>query len=580
MRLIVRYIWRHKKFLWFNLIGVAGFVLIQIGIPTVLKQILNDVLPNQMESKLRELVLFMVIFALVGFFGQILLAFSTSKISTNVVKDLRNDLFDKTQHFSNSEFEKHGISSLITSTTSDSFQIMLFTQMLLRNGFLTPAMAISGIIMAFRSSPTLSIWILGAVPFVIIGVIIIGRFSEPLSKKQQGTLDKINLLLRENLTGLRVIRAFNNEEFVSERFEEENQTYSAVSRKVFRLTTLASPSFFFLFSMLIIILLWVGANQMSVNINSIEPGTLAILIEYVFHILYSTLMACTLVIMYPRASVSAKRIEKILNSKITIESPEDGVTHTDITGELAFRNVTFAYPEDDVEEPVLRDISFTAQKGQTVAFIGSTGSGKSTLVQLIPRIHDVTKGEILVDGIDIRKYELDALRNKIGFIPQKAILFTGTIKENLRFGKSDASEAEIYSATDIAQATEFINSKEKGLDEYLSEGGSNLSGGQKQRLAIARAIVKRPEIYIFDDSFSALDYQTDKKLRTALREKIKDATILVVAQRVGTIIDADKIIVLNNGRIVAEGTHQKLLKSSKLYYDIAASQLTGEELGL
>lgn len=580
MRLIIHYIWKNKKFLIFNILGVAGFVLIQIGIPTILQRILVDALPNHYEGKLQQLVLFMVLFSVVGFFGEILLAFSTSKISTNVVRDLRGDLFKKTQSFSNTEFENHGISSIITSTTSDAFQIMMFTQMLLRNGFMTPAMAVVGIIMAYRASPQLSIWILATLPLIIIGVLVISKLSEPLSKKQQSTLDKLNLLLRENLTGMRVIRAFNNEEFVSERFEETNETYASTSKKLFRLMAVTSPSFFFIFSMLIITLLWLGTVQMSVDINSIAPATLAVLIEYVFHILYSTLMACTLIIMYPRASVSAKRIEKILNSEITVKSPKDGIKKTEIKGEIEFKNVTFSYPEDDVEEPVLKNISFTANRGETVAFIGSTGSGKSTLIQLIPRMHDVTSGQVLVDGVDVREYDLDALRDKIGFIPQKAVLFTGSIEKNLKFGKADATEEELRAASDVAQATDFIDSRDDGFQSYLAEGGNNLSGGQKQRLAIARAIVKQPEFYIFDDSFSALDYQTDQNLRAALRSEIEDATILIVAQRVGTIMEADKIIVLNNGELVAEGTHEELLKNSPLYYDIAASQLSREELGL
>lgn len=576
MKLILNYTWRYKRYLLLSLLGVGGFVAIQIGIPTILKYVINDALLLNQPVLLKQLVLLMGAVTIIGMSCEICMSFANSRIASNVIRDIRNDLFTKTQSFSHSSYNKFSVSSLITSTTSDAYQIMVFTQNMLRSALITPIMTVSGFIMILNNNPGIFGVVMASVPILLLGMFIINRKSYPYSRQQQKNLDKINLIMREGLSGLRVIRAFNNEKFQSRRFEDVNNKYCGVSKRMFRIVSIAQPGFYLIFNTMIVIVLWFGANE--INQGFLDVGTLSASIEYIFHILFSFMMFGVLFIMYPRASVSAQRIQRVLDNDPDMdENVETGVTSTDKTGYISFENVSFSYP-DTPQEPVLKNISFTVEQGQTVAFIGSTGCGKTTLVQLIPRMYDATEGQILVDGIDVKKYNIHAIRRKIGFIPQKATLFTGTIAENLRLGKPDASENELMKAAEIAQAADFILKKKNGFDEMLYEGGANLSGGQKQRLAIARGIIKKPEIYIFDDSFSALDYATDLKLRTRLRDEIKDATMLIVAQRIGTIRHADKIIVLDEGQIVGQGTHEELMKSCDVYYDIAASQLSKEEL--
>lgn len=575
MKLILKYTWRYRRYLILSVLGVAGFVLIQMGLPTLLKYIINDALIGQNVDMLWRIVGLMVCIIIIGMAGEICMAYANSRIASNVIRDIREDMFKKTQSFSQAEFNQFNVSSLITSTTSDAYQIMIFVQTMLRSAIITPIMTISGIVLIIKNNPQIFWVAISALPFLGLGVFIIGSKSRGYSKTQQVTLDEINRNLREGLSGLRVIRAFGNEDYQAERFEKVNEEYCGVSKKVFRIVAIAQPGFFLIFNAMIVIIMWTGSN--AIGKGTLDVGTLNASIDYTFHILFSFLMLAILFIMYPRASVSANRIQRVLESNPSItENLENGITETDEKGTIVFENITFAYPDSDV--PILKNISFTAEKGQTVAFIGSTGSGKSTLIQLIPRMFDVTEGRVLVDGVDVRDYNIHSLRQKIGFIPQKAQLFTGTIAQNLTMGKPGATTQEMERAAEIAQASDFISKKEKGLEEMVSEGGSNLSGGQRQRLAIARAIVKNPEIYIFDDSFSALDYITDLQLRTRLRQEIKDATMLIVAQRIGTIRHADKIIVLNNGEIVAEGKHEDLLASCNVYYDIAISQLSEEEL--
>lgn len=576
MKLILNYTWRYKRYLLLSLLGVGGFVAIQIGIPTILKYVINDALLLNQPVLLKQLVLLMGAVTIIGMSCEICMSFANSRIASNVIRDIRNDLFTKTQSFSHSSYNKFSVSSLITSTTSDAYQIMVFTQNMLRSALITPIMTVSGFIMILNNNPGIFGVVMASVPILLLGMFIINRKSYPYSRQQQKNLDKINLIMREGLSGLRVIRAFNNEKFQSRRFEDVNNKYCGVSKRMFRIVSIAQPGFYLIFNTMIVIVLWFGANE--INQGFLDVGTLSASIEYIFHILFSFMMFGVLFIMYPRASVSAQRIQRVLDNDPDMdENVETGVTSTDKTGYITFENVSFSYP-DTPQEPVLKNISFTVEQGQTVAFIGSTGCGKTTLVQLIPRMYDATEGQILVDGIDVKKYNIHAIRRKIGFIPQKATLFTGTIAENLRLGKPDASEDELMKAAEIAQAADFILKKKNGFDEMLYEGGANLSGGQKQRLAIARGIIKKPEIYIFDDSFSALDYTTDLKLRTRLRDEIKDATMLIVAQRIGTIRHTDKIIVLDEGQIVGQGTHEELMKSCDVYYDIAASQLSKEEL--
>lgn len=569
-----RYTMRYKKLLFADFICVFGFILIELGLPTILARMIDKgIIPRDMDYIYQQGI-WMVVITIIGVAMNILLGYFGARITTNIVRDIRDDLFEKIQTFSHSEYESIGVSSLITRTTNDAYQIMLFMGNILRLGFMTPVMFIASLYMVMRTSPSLGMYVLGALPFLLLAVVGIARLSEPLSKKQQKNLDGINGILRENLSGLRVIRAFVNEKFEESRFNKVNETYTKSSKSLFRLMAAAQPGFFFLFNIVMVLIIWSGTVQISHG--DLEVGNLIAFIEYIFHALFSFMLFASVFMMYPRAAVSASRIQEALDMEPAIRE-EKGVTETATKGYLEFKNVTFAYP-GHAESPVIRNVSFKASPGETVAFIGSTGSGKSTLIQLIPRFYDVSEGEILIDGVNVKEYKLSALRNKIGYIPQKALLFTGTIADNLRYGKEDATLEEMERAIDIAQATEFVSQKPQGYDEPLSEGGTNFSGGQKQRLAIARAIIRNPEIYIFDDSFSALDYQTDANLRARLKKETTESTVLIVAQRVGTIMHADRIVVLNEGDVVGIGTHRELLETCPIYYDIAASQLSEEEL--
>ncbi|WP_417638818.1 multidrug efflux ABC transporter subunit EfrA [Enterococcus faecalis] len=574
MKLMWRYTMRYKKLLFADFICVFGFILIELGLPTILARMIDKgIIPRDMDYIYQQGI-WMVVITIIGVAMNILLGYFGARITTNIVRDIRDDLFEKIQTFSHSEYESIGVSSLITRTTNDAYQIMLFMGNILRLGFMTPVMFIASLYMVMRTSPSLGMYVLGALPFLLLAVVGIARLSEPLSKKQQKNLDGINGILRENLSGLRVIRAFVNEKFEESRFNKVNETYTKSSKSLFRLMAAAQPGFFFLFNIVMVLIIWSGTVQISHG--DLEVGNLIAFIEYIFHALFSFMLFASVFMMYPRAAVSASRIQEALDMEPAIRE-EEGVTETATKGYLEFKNVTFAYP-GHAESPVIRNVSFKASPGETVVFIGSTGSGKSTLIQLIPRFYDVSEGEILIDGVNVKEYKLSALRNKIGYIPQKALLFTGTIADNLRYGKEDATLEEMERAIDIAQATEFVSQKPQGYDEPLSEGGTNFSGGQKQRLAIARAIIRNPEIYIFDDSFSALDYQTDANLRARLKKETTESTVLIVAQRVGTIMHADRIVVLNEGDVVGIGTHRELLETCPIYYDIAASQLSEEEL--
>ena len=507
---------------------------------------------------------------LIGILGRIVLSYAVGQLTTTMVRDMRNDLYAKLQEYSHHEYEQIGVSSLVTRLTSDAFVLMQFADSMLKMGVITPLMMVSSVLLILTTSPSLA-WIVAvSVPFLAVVVWHVAVKTRPLSEKQQKTLDHLNQYARENLTGLRVIRAFAREDFQQEKLASENEIYADNSNKLFKLTGLTEPLFVQIIIAMIVAIVWFALDPL--HDGSLKIGDLVAFIEYSFHALLSFLFLANLFTMYPRTAVSSRRLKEIMDMPISIDPNEKGVTETASHGYLEFDNVTFAYP-GETESPVLHNISFKAKPGETIAFIGSTGSGKSSLVQLIPRFYDVTLGKILVDGVDVREYNLKALRQKIGFIPQKELLFTGTIAENLRYGKEDASVQELEQAADISQAKEFIDSREDRFDTHLAEGGSNLSGGQKQRLSIARAVVKDPDVYIFDDSFSALDYKTDAILRKRLKEVTGDATVLIVAQRVGTIMDADQIIVLDQGEIVGRGTHEELMASNEIYREIANSQL-------
>ena len=573
------YIWsylrKYPKWLCLNFTAAIFFVIVNLGLPTVLARMIDEgINPRDIERVyFWAWVMFGVI--IVGILGRIVLAYAVGKITTTMVMDMRNDLYEKLQEYSHHEYEKIGVPSLVTRMTSDAFVLMQFSDQMLKLGVITPIMMVSSILLILQTSPSLA-WIVAiSMPFLAVVVWYVAVKTKPLSEKQQETLDKLNQYARENLTGLRVIRAFAREEFQEEKFGQANAVYADNSNKLFKLTGLTEPLFVQIIIAMIVAIVWFALDPL--GDGSLEIGNLVAFIEYSFHALLSFLFLANLFTMYPRTAVSSQRLKEIMDMPISIDPNENGVTETETKGYLEFDNVTFAYP-GETESPVLHNISFKAKPGETIAFIGSTGSGKSSLVQLIPRFYDVTLGKILVDGVDVRDFNVKALRHKIGFIPQKALLFTGTIAENIRYGKEDASIEELDKAADVAQAKEFIESKEEQFDTHLAEGGSNLSGGQKQRLSIARAVVKEPDIYIFDDSFSALDYKTDATLRKRLKEVTGDATVLIVAQRVGTIMDADQIIVLDHGEIVGRGTHEELLETNEIYSEIARSQLNNQSL--
>ena len=573
------YIWsylkRYPKWLVLDFFGAIFFVIVNLGLPTVLARMIDQGINQGNEEKLYFWAVIMLVIIVLGTFGRVVLSYAASKLTTNMVKDMRNDVYAKLQEYSHHEYEQIGVSSLVTRITSDAFVLMQFAEQTLKLGVITPMMMLSSVLMIFLTSPSLA-WIVAfSVPFLAVVVVYVAVKTRPLSEKQQKTLDKINQYVRENLMGLRVIRAFAREEFQEERFAEQNAIYADNSSRLFKLTGLTEPLFVQIIIAMIVAIVWFALDPLQQG--SLQIGDLVAFIEYSFHALLAFLFLSSLFTMYPRTAVSSERLKEIMDMPISIDPNENGIRETETHGYLEFENVTFAYP-GETENPVLHNISFTAKPGETIAFIGSTGSGKSSLVQLIPRFYDVTLGKIKVDGVDVREYRLKSLRQKIGFIPQKALLFTGTIAENLRYGKEDASRKELNQAAYVAQAKDFIESREEGFGTLLAEGGSNLSGGQKQRLSIARAVIKEPDIYIFDDSFSALDYRTDAILRRRLKEVTQNATVLIVAQRVGTIMDADQIIVLDKGEIVGRGRHEELIATNDIYREIAESQLKNASL--
>ena len=573
------YIWsylkKYPKWLALNLFSAVLFVIVNLGLPTVLARMIDEGINPRDVDRLYFWGWVMFAIILLGIVGRIILSYAVGQLTTTMVRDMRNDLYAKLQEYSHREYEQIGVSSLVTRLTSDAFVLMQFADSMLKMGVITPLMMVSSVLLILTTSPSLA-WIVAvSVPFLAVVVWYVAVKTRPLSEKQQKTLDHLNQFARENLTGLRVIRAFAREEFQEDKFAAENEVYAENSNKLFKLTGLTEPLFVQIIIAMIVAIVWFALDPL--HDGSLKIGDLVAFIEYSFHALLSFLFLANLFTMYPRTAVSSRRLKEIMDMPISIDPNENGVTETASRGYLEFDNATFAYP-GETESPVLHNISFQAKPGETIAFIGSTGSGKSSLVQLIPRFYDVTLGKILVDGVDVRDYNLKALRQKIGFIPQKALLFTGTIAENLRYGKEDASVQELEQAAEISQAKEFIDSREERFDTHLAEGGSNLSGGQKQRLSIARAVVKDPDVFIFDDSFSALDYKTDATLRKRLKEVTGDATVLIVAQRVGTIMDADQIIVLDQGEIVGRGTHDELMESNEIYREIANSQLDSPSL--
>ena len=513
--------------------------------------------------------------AALGMAASILACLMASRVGAKVGRGLRRDTFRKVIGFSNAEFDKFSTASLITRSTNDIQQIQLLTVMILRMVLYAPIMAIGGILKVSKTNVDM-FWIIGlAVLLIIMVVAVLFIVVMPKFKIVQNMVDKLNLVSREILTGLPVIRAFHTEKHEEERFDKANKDLTKLNLFVNRAMTFMMPTMMLVMNGITVLIVWVGGH--SINDGAMQVGDMMAFIQYAMQIIMSFLMICMISVMLPRAAVSAERVDEVLKSETKIHDPKEPKTLPENgKGEVSFEHVSFRYP--GAEEDVLHDITFTAKPGETTAFIGSTGCGKSTLVNLIPRFYDVTEGKITIDGQDVRDLTQHELREKLGYVPQKGVLFSGNIASNIMFGNPAGSEQEMTEAAQIAQAVEFIDTKPERYKSPISQGGSNVSGGQKQRLSIARAIAKHPDIYIFDDSFSALDYKTDTVLRSALKEKTTDSVVLIVAQRISTILHAEQIIVLDDGKIVGKGTHEELLKTCDAYYQIAASQLSESEL--
>jgi ATP-binding cassette subfamily B multidrug efflux pump len=563
------------RYIFFVVIFLFLAAICDLALPSLMATIVDDGIATNNTGLILNIGLKMLGIALLSTLSSIAANYLSSKVSMGFGRDLRSETFRKVSNFSLHEIDRIGTASLITRNTNDIQQMQMLSMFMLRMIISTPLHLIGGIIMAVSKDPTLSLTLVAALPVLALLVFINIKWVTPLFKQIQEKLDNINRVIREILSGVRVIRAFNRIEQEHERFNNANLDLTGTALKAFRRMAALQP--FTMIAMNVAILAMFFFGSMRVEGGHMHTGDLMAFIQYATQILFSLMTGTMMFTMIPRATVSARRISEILSMESEVTDPVmPKKTDESVRGHLLFDNVTFRYP--GAEEPVLEGITFEAKPGEIVAFIGSTGSGKSTLINLVPRFYDIESGHIYVNGLDIREMTQEDLRSRIGYVPQKALLFTGSISDNIRYGKQDPSDEEIRWAAEVAQAADFIEEMEEGYDSYVSQDATNLSGGQKQRISIARALVRKPEIFIFDDSFSALDFITDSKLRAELKKYTKDSTVLIVAQRISTILDADRIIVLDKGRMVGIGTHEELMRTCEVYREIAISQLSEEEL--
>ena len=552
-----------------------AMVMANLWLPDKMSEIVNNGIIKQDMPAIWHNGLAMILVTAAGGLCSIVIGFLASRIATGMAQKLRTELFERVESFALADFNKFSTASLITRSTNDIQQIQMTSILLLRLALMAPIMAIGGLQKAVHNAPNLS-WIIAlAVSVLLVVIAVLFVIAVPRFKKLQTLVDKLNLVTRENLVGLKVIRAFHNEKIEQKKFQQANTELNKMNLFVNRLMMLLDPIMTLVMNFSSVAIVWFGAHLISSG--NLQIGNMMAFLEYAMQVIISFLLLSMVFIMVPRAAVSVKRVGEVLDTLPSIvDPPSPQRLPDDATGKIEFKDVTFTYPDADL--PVLSSINFTAEPGQTTAFIGSTGSGKSTLINLIPRFYDVSAGQILLDGVNIRQLKLEDLYDQIGYVPQKGVLFSGTIASNIKYGNAKASQELVEKSAKIAQAAEFISELKNGYKNDIAQGGSNVSGGQRQRLSIARAIAVEPNVYIFDDSFSALDFKTDATLRSALAKETKHKTVLIVGQRINTIMNADKIIVLDEGKIVGQGTHQELMKNCQVYQEIAASQLSEDDL--
>lgn len=571
---LFRYLQPYRIPILFVLILVFFQTLSELFLPTLMSDIVDKGVQTGDINYIWRIGMWMLIVAIAGAICSIAASFFSSKVAMGFGKLLRSKVFKHVENFSMQEFDQIGTASLITRTTNDITQVQQVLMMMLRMMVMAPLMCIGGIVMALSKDTKLTLVFLVVIPVLAGVILLIARKGIPLFKVMQVKIDKLNLVLREGLTGIRVIRSFNRTEHEAKRFEAANFDLMDTAVRVNRILAGLMPMMMLLLNMSTIAIIWFGGIRISNN--NMHVGDLMAFVQYAMQIMFSFIMVSMMFVMVPRASASAARINEVLNMNPLVKDSEVERQATIQKGYIEFQDVSFSYP--GAEQPAISGISFSAQPGEVTAIIGGTGSGKSTLISLIPRFYDVGSGRVLVDGVDVRDLTQEELRSKIGLVPQKAVLFTGTVMDNIRYGKEDATDEEVLHAANVAQAADFISGMELGYESMISQGGTNLSGGQKQRLSIARALVRRPEIYIFDDSFSALDFKTDANLRAALTAETGQSTVIIVAQRISTVANADRIIVMDESRVVGIGTHRELLDNCEVYREIVYSQLSEEEI--